>query len=158
MPVKTETIWRGSFTSQEANVLHAKAFGTRVFDVSEWDWRHLVETHSLGWVTARPTMPAPGTADLVGFVNVVSDGLVHAWIQDVMVATVARHQGIGQRLVKAAAEGARAAGCEWLHVDFEDDLRPFYFDACGFVPAPAGLIHLRGSSHPGDGHRRATSS
>jgi hypothetical protein len=36
-----------------------------------------------------------------------------------------------------------AAGCEWLHVDFDDDLRGFYFDACGFVPTNAGLLSLR---------------
>jgi hypothetical protein len=27
-------------------------------------------------------------------------------------------------------------------VDFEDELRPFSFDACGFVPTNAGLIEL----------------
>jgi hypothetical protein len=48
-----ETTWRGEFTSEEANRLHAEAFGTRVFAVAEWDWRALVERHSLGWVTAR---------------------------------------------------------------------------------------------------------
>jgi hypothetical protein len=31
---------------------------------------------------------------------------------------------------------------EWLHVDFEDHLRGFYFDACGFTPTNAGLIEL----------------
>jgi hypothetical protein len=41
-----------------------------------------------------------------------------------------------------AVERARAAGCEWLHVDFEDHLRGFYFDACGFTPTNAGLIEL----------------
>jgi hypothetical protein len=30
-----------------------------------------------------------------------------------------------------------------LHVDFEADLGSFYFDACGFRPTDAGLIHLR---------------
>ena len=50
--------------------------------------------------------------------------------------------GVGTRLVELAVEGARAAGCEWLHVDFEDHLRGFYFDACGFVPTNAGLIEL----------------
>jgi hypothetical protein len=39
-------------------------------------------------------------------------------------------------------EGARAAGCEWLHVDFEDHLRRFYLGACGFTPTNAGLIEL----------------
>jgi hypothetical protein len=37
---------------------------------------------------------------------------------------------------------AREAGCEWLHVDFDDHLRDFYFDACGFKPTNAGLIAL----------------
>ena len=50
--------------------------------------------------------------------------------------------GIGVELVKVAEREARAAGCEWLHVDFEDHLRAFYFDACGFVPTNAGLIEL----------------
>jgi hypothetical protein len=29
-----------------------------------------------------------------------------------------------------------------LHVDFDDHLRAFYFDACGFEPTNAGLIAL----------------
>jgi hypothetical protein len=37
---------------------------------------------------------------------------------------------------------APAAECEWLHVDFDDEHRPFYFDACGFTPTNAGLIEL----------------
>jgi GNAT superfamily N-acetyltransferase len=134
--VLIETAWRGGFASQEANRLHAEAFATRVFDDSEWDWERLVRAHSLGWVTAR------SGSDLVGFVNVVWDGLVHAWIQDVMVAAAARHRGVGKDLVAAAAQGARDAGCEWLHVDFEDHLRPFYLGACGFTPTGAGLLRL----------------
>ena len=31
---------------------------------------------------------------------------------------------------------------ERLHVDFEDHLRPFYLDVCGFSPTNAGLIRL----------------
>src|SRR5262245_18443459 len=68
--------WRGEFTNREVNVLHAEAFGTRVFDESEWNWVELVHRHSLGWVVARED------PDLVGFVNVAWDGLVHAWLQD----------------------------------------------------------------------------
>lgn len=130
------TVWRGPFTNEEANQLHAEAFGTRVYDAGEWDWERLVRTHSLGWVTARE---ADG---LVGFVNVVWDGLVHAWLQDTMVAEASRSQGIGKELVRSATSGAREAGCEWLHVDFEDDLEPFYYRACGFTPTKAGLWQL----------------
>ncbi len=70
------------------------------------------------------------------------DGLVHAWIQDVMVAGSARRRRIGVALVEAARDGAREAGCEFLHVDFDDHLREFYFRACGFKPTNAGLIEL----------------
>jgi GNAT superfamily N-acetyltransferase len=128
--------WRGGFSNDEVNTLHAEAFETRVFGESEWNWRELVSAHSLGWVVSRD-----GTA-LVGFVNVVWDGVVHAWIQDTMVAARARGQGVGTRLVAVAKAGARAAGCEWLHVDFDDHLRDFYFGACGFKPTNAGLIAL----------------
>jgi GNAT superfamily N-acetyltransferase len=128
--------WRGEFETAEANALHAAAFGTRVFGDTEWRWRELADRHSLGWVVARD-----GDA-LVGFVNVLWDGAVHAWIQDVMVAPDAGRRGIGTRLVAVARDGARAAGCEWLHVDFDEHLRSFYIDACGFTSTAAGLIAL----------------
>lgn len=129
--------WRGAFTNGEVNALHAEAFDTRVFSDAEWDWRALTDRHSLGWVTARRD------GALVGFVNVVWDGLVHAWIQDVTVAAAARRAGVGARLVGEAIDGARRAGCEWLHVDFDDELRPFYIGACGFRPTNGGLIALQ---------------
>jgi GNAT superfamily N-acetyltransferase len=131
-----ELTWRGPVTNEEANALHAEAFETRVFTAEEWPWERLLADHSLGWVVARD-----GDA-LVGLVNVLWDGLVHAWLQDLMVAGTHRHRGVGKRLVDMATERARQAGCEWLHVDFDDDLRPFYFDACGFTPTNAGLKQL----------------
>jgi GNAT superfamily N-acetyltransferase len=129
--------WRGNFDNGEVNALHAEAFETRVYSDTEWNWRDQTARHSLGWVTARD-----GEL-LVGFVNVPWDGFVHAWVQDTMVARSHRHHGIGRQLVETATEGARAAGCEWLHVDFEATLAPFYVDVCGFTPASAGLIALK---------------
>jgi GNAT superfamily N-acetyltransferase len=129
--------WRGGFTNAEVNALHAEAFDTRVFDEREWPWTELVDRYSLGWVVARDeTM-------LVGFVNVVWDGLVHAWLQDTMVANTARGRGIGTAMIAVARQAASKAGCEWLHVDFDEDLRAFYIDACGFTPASAGLFPLQ---------------
>jgi hypothetical protein len=52
-------------------------------------------------------------------------------------------------LVGHAVQHAQAAGCEWLHVDFEPHLVTFYLDACGFQSTPAGVIHL-----PTHGHDR----
>jgi ribosomal protein S18 acetylase RimI-like enzyme len=125
--------WRGDFENAEVNALHAEAFEHRV---REDDWRAQVEGHSLGWVCARD-----GTA-LVGFVNVAWDGGVHAFVLDTIVARSARHRGIGTRLVEMCVNRSRDAGCEWLHVDFEDHLRSFYLDACGFAETNAGLIRL----------------
>lgn len=134
----TTCSWRGDFHSDEVNALHAEAFGTRVYSVEEWDWKALANRHSLGWVVARDDDSA-----LIGFVNILWDGLVHAWVQDTMVAVAARHQSIGTRLITEAQKGAKAAGCEWLHVDFDDDLGRFYFRACGFTPTHAGLMPLQ---------------
>lgn len=126
-------VWKGCFSDAEVNSLHAEAFGHRVLDDA---WNSLVEQHSLGWVTARID------GRLVGFVNVIWDGLVHAWLQDTIVSGSSQRTRVGTRLVQVARSEARAAGCEWLHVDFDDHLRGFYFEACGFTPTNAGLIDL----------------
>lgn len=126
--------WQGAFGNAEVNALHAAAF---THPLAGDDWEGLAVRHSLGWVTARHD------GALAGFVNVIWDGGCHAWIQDVMVAADSRHRGVGTGLVAASREGARAAGCEWLHVDFDEEHRPFYIEACGFTPAAAGLIALR---------------
>ncbi|MDJ0770084.1 MAG: GNAT family N-acetyltransferase [Ilumatobacter sp.] len=129
--------WRGAFTNAEVNRLHADAFDTGVFADDEWDWVSQTEQHSLGWVTARL-----GDDTLAGFVNVVTDGFVHAWLQDLMVDPRHQRSGIGVALVGEVRTRTQAAGCEWLHVDFDEHLRPFYFGACGFEPTTAGLIDL----------------
>jgi GNAT superfamily N-acetyltransferase len=126
--------WRGDFEDADVDALHAEAFG---HDLASGGWYARVHRHSLGWVCARED------GRLVGFVNVAWDGGVHAFVLDTMVAPDLRQGGIGTRLVSTAADGARAAGCAWLHVDFEEHLRPFYFGACGFRPTDAGLVALR---------------
>jgi GNAT superfamily N-acetyltransferase len=128
--------WRGPFANDEVNRLHAEAFGTTIYGDEEWNWRQLTDRHSLGWATARLDR------NLVGFVNVAWDGLVHAWLQDLMVETRSRRKRIGQQLVTTAADGARSAGCDWLHADFGANLEQFYFGACGFRSTRAGLLRL----------------
>ncbi|WP_242657132.1 GNAT family N-acetyltransferase [Mycobacterium talmoniae] len=100
-------------------------------------WWDQVRPHSLGWVTAR----ADGM--LIGFVNVAWDGGDHAFLVDTKTRGNCQRRGIGTAVVKLAAQRAKSAGCEWLHVDFGEELRAFYFDACGFVSPPAaGVINL----------------
>jgi GNAT superfamily N-acetyltransferase len=95
-----------------------------------------VNHHSLGWVCAREA------DELVGFVNVAWDGATHAFLLDTMVSAEVRRQGVGRELIAVAGRHARTHGCDWLHVDFEDHLRPFYLDRCGFRETSAGLIEL----------------
>ncbi len=125
--------WRGEFDNASVNALHAEAFDHELLDD---DWKGQVRAHSLGWVCAYDDH------GLVGFINVPWDGGIHAFVIDTMVSARAARQGVGTRLVEVVVAEARAAGCEWLHVDFEDHLRRFYFDACGFEPTNAGLIAL----------------
>ena len=125
--------WRGRFDNDALNRLHAEGFEHRVLAD---DSLATVEQHSLGWVCAWKD----GT--LVGFVNVIWDGAVHAFILDTVVTAQVQRQGIGSELVSLAVQEARAAGCEWLHVDFDDHLRPLYFERCGFRPTNGGLIAL----------------
>jgi GNAT superfamily N-acetyltransferase len=125
--------WRAPFENRDVNTLHAEGFSHALLDI---DWRAQVERHSLGWVCAFDD------ERLVGFVNVAWDGGVHAFVVDTMVEPDHRHLGIGRGLLEVAERESRAARCEWLHVDFEDELGDFYFGSCGFTPTPAGLIAL----------------
>jgi GNAT superfamily N-acetyltransferase len=101
-------------------------------------WWDRVSRHSLGWVSAH--LPDD---TLVGFVNLAWDGGVHAFLLDTKVRPDHQRRGIATQLVARATHAARDVGCEWLHVDFEEHLRPFYVDACGFRPTDAGLIPLQ---------------
>ncbi len=127
-----EYVWRGGFENMEVERLHAEAFD---HSINDHDWNTQLE-RSLGWVTARSDNL------LVGFVNVAWDGGVHAFILDTMVSINQRRRGIATELIDRVRAKAREAGCEWLHVDFEDHLAEFYWEACGFRATKAGLIDL----------------
>lgn len=126
--------WRGAFANAEVEALHAQGFD---HGVRELDWKVQLDRHSLGWVSARHDR------ELVGFVNVAWDGQAHAFILDTVVAPSYQRSDVGTELVSVAVRGTRAAGCEWLHVDFEHFLRPFYLGSCGFTPTRAGLLRLK---------------
>jgi GNAT superfamily N-acetyltransferase len=78
---------------------------------------------------------------LVGFANVATDGGVHAFLLDPTVDPDFQRQGIGTALVRLAARESVTLGCEWLHVDYEAHLAPFYA-AAGFKATAAGIMRL----------------
>jgi ribosomal protein S18 acetylase RimI-like enzyme len=124
--------WRGPLTDEEMVDLVVSHGGR-----ASAGWWDRIRSHSLGWVSARDR-----DGLLVGFVNVAWDGGDHAFLIDTKTRGSHQRRGIGRELVRRAVLSARAAGCEWLHVDFERHLASFYLDACGFRPTAAGLIHL----------------
>ncbi len=117
-------------SSSELNRLYAHAWPRhRSFDFSP------VLKRSLGWVSAYER------ERLIGFVYLAWDGAQHAFLLEPTVHPDFRHQGLGTALVRRAVRLAQEHGCEWVHVDWEARLTPFY-RACGFGPTHAGLIHL----------------
>lgn len=86
---------------------------------------------------------------LIGFVNVAWDGGDHAFLLDTKTRPDHQRRGVGTAVVRLASRRSKAAGCEWLHVDFGAQHRSFYIDACGFIAAEgAGLIHLYDVADP----------
>jgi GNAT superfamily N-acetyltransferase len=116
------------------SALHARAFGGDPAEITPWAAR--LERHALTWVGAFDG------GVLTGFVQVAWDGGAHAFVLDTMVDPGARGRGVGSALVAAATAEARAAGCAWLHVDFEEHLTGFYLGRNGFRATRAGLIDL----------------
>lgn len=128
-----ELVSRFPVDDAELDALHARAFGGPPGGAP---WGERLRRHALTWVGAFDD------GRLVGFVQVCWDGGAHAFLLDTAVDPGWQHRGIGRRLVEAAAADATAAGCLWLHVDFEPHLEEFYLSRCGFTPAKAGLRRL----------------
>lgn len=115
------------------SLLHSRAFSYEMTEVEPWAAR--LERHSLTWIGAFQG------GELIGFVNGCWDGGLHVFVLDTIVHPLHQRRGLGQALVAAMAAEAAAAGCKWLHVDYEPHVTGFY-SRCGFRSTAAGLIDL----------------
>lgn len=136
MPI--ELVSRFAVDDAELSSLHSRAFGGDPEQVTPWAQR--LGRYALTWVGAFDD--ADGR--LVGFVQVCWDGGAHAFLLDTAVDPRWQHRGVGAGLVRVAVADATAAGCTWLHVDFETHLTAFYLERCGFRPTSAGVLRLGG--------------
>jgi GNAT superfamily N-acetyltransferase len=124
----------GTVDDDELSRLHREAFRAGAEGFAPWSRR--LQRHSICWVTALA-----GTR-LVGFVNVIGDGGVHAILLDTVVDPRYQRCGIGRGLVSRAVEEARTLGCRWMHADYDRRAADFYERVCGFSSSQAGLIRL----------------
>jgi ribosomal protein S18 acetylase RimI-like enzyme len=76
---------------------------------------------------------------LVGFVNVISDGICDAFLVDLIVHPSAQRRGIARALVDAAIAALTADGIKCIQVTFDPELESFYRD-CGFHIFRGGII------------------
>ncbi|MBO3744019.1 GNAT family N-acetyltransferase [Actinoplanes flavus] len=130
-----ELVPRFTVDDHQLSALHARAFNGDSSDVQPWSQR--LEKHALTWIGAFDA------DQLIGFVQVCWDGGSHAFLLDTAVDPEHQGHGIGAALVEAAVQEVRAAGCEWLHVDYEPHLEHFYLDKCRFQTTHAGLMRLK---------------
>lgn len=106
---------------------------------------------SVGWDRAEEDYPAAlkgywatvggfdSIGTLVAWCAILSDGVRHAVLLDVIVHPSYQRKGLGRRLVAQAVEHIRFHGITIIHVDFLAEKATFY-ERCGFQIGLGGII------------------
>lgn len=76
---------------------------------------------------------------LVGFIDILSDGIADSYLQDLMVLPQFRGNGIGTELVVRAIRHMQSVDIKCIQVTFQDSLLSFY-EKFGFHVHSAGII------------------
>ena len=79
---------------------------------------------------------------LIGYADMVSDGVADAYIRDLVVHPDYQNRGIGSHLLSLLVETARDAGIRMVNTVFEPGLTEFYRKA-GFHLVSGGMIEFR---------------
>jgi GNAT superfamily N-acetyltransferase len=80
--------------------------------------------------------------NLIGFVNVISDGVADAFLVDLMVHPDFQGKGLGLALVRQAARFVRSKKIRALHVTFDTKISNFYRKA-GFNIFGGGIMDFK---------------
>lgn len=106
---------------------------------------------AVGWDRANEDYPAAlegywatvggfdSAGTLVAWCAILSDGVRHAVLLDVIVHPSFQGQGIGRKLVGQTIEHIRAHGISIIHVDFLPEKAKFY-ERCGFRIGLGGIF------------------
>ena len=76
---------------------------------------------------------------LVGFLNVISDGIGNALLVDLMVHPDYQQKGLGHTIVNVAIADLTEDGIQQIEVTFNPELQSFYQN-CGFYIRGSGVI------------------
>jgi len=87
------------------------------------------------WATVGGFDPA---GELVAWCAILSDGVRHAVLIDVIVHPRRQRQGVGRALVARAVAHIHAHGITVIHVDFRPERAAFY-ERCGFRIGLSGI-------------------
>lgn len=79
---------------------------------------------------------------LAAWCAILSDGVRHAVLLDVIVHPLHQHKGVGKALVATAIEHIQTHGIPIIHVDFEPETTTFY-EACGFRVGLGGIYEVQ---------------
>jgi GNAT superfamily N-acetyltransferase len=76
---------------------------------------------------------------LIGFIDILSDGIADAFLQDLMVHPDYQNNGIGSEIMKRAIGFIKSKNIKCIQVTFQDHLLSFY-EKFGFYIFKAGII------------------
>ncbi|MFD5399288.1 GNAT family N-acetyltransferase [Streptomyces sp. NPDC127097] len=81
-----------------------------------------------------------GTADCIVLPNLTRGGRAILFVENVVVASSVQRQGVGQRLMEAAVQLGKTAGCYKAQLlAAEDEYVHTFYEACGFKPLAQGF-------------------
>ncbi|HEX5688999.1 MAG TPA: GNAT family N-acetyltransferase [Roseiflexaceae bacterium] len=110
--------------------------------------------HAVGWNGLETDYPAAfagywatvggftSAAELVAWCAILSDGVRHAVLLDVIVHPEWQDRGVGRKLVARAVEHIDSYGISIIHVDFLPDVAAFY-ERCGFQVGLGGIYRIK---------------
>lgn len=110
----------------------------RLFDTTGWNDEYHATSEELARALANSqcTVAAYASDELVGFGRVVSDGVLHAMIYDLIVAPAVKSQGIGSAILRKLVERCLADGIRDIQLFCAEGQSGFY-ETQGFERRPA---------------------
>jgi ribosomal protein S18 acetylase RimI-like enzyme len=111
-------------------------------------WNGMLESYKKSLLNSYFYICCFNDNELIGFLDVVSNGITDAYIQDVIVKPSFQRKGIGEKLMNMAIEKLKKDGIYAISVLFDESNLGFYkkfnFNLLGFNSPPFRAVQLIG--------------